>query len=311
MRIEYPDAVYHVMNRGKGRQKVFLTKEDFSEFLKLLEQVHNRWKVKIYAYCILDNHYHLCLETPEGNLSRVMRHVDGVYTQRFNGAHKTDGPLFRGRYKALVIDREKYLGSVVRYIHLNPVKAGVVKEPGEYEWSSHGVYVTKRKGIRWVDTQRLLESLGGLAGFDAFVKAGNDEATEIFYRRGRLPPILGDEEFVEEIRDKVEGPDGEHTRDEGKLLRPGMEEIVQCVAAAYGIKEGSILRSVRGRENEGRQVVMYLAYEVGWMKLNEIARAMGLGSYGAVGWNCAKVRERMRAEPKFKRCVERLISDLE
>ena len=310
LRIEYPDAVYHVMNRGKGRQKVFLREEDREEFLKLLEEIHRRWKVEIYAYCLMDNHYHICFRTPQGNLSRVMRHVDGVYTQRFNRAHKTDGSLFRGRYKALVIDEEEYLGAVVRYIHLNPVKAGLVKEPKDYEWSTHRVYVTRSQRVGWVHTQKLSESLGGGKGFDEYVKAGNDEEIEKFYKRGRLSPILGDEVFVEEVQDKVKGPGDEHVRDEGKILQPRIEKIIKCVATGYGVNKAQILKSVRGQENEARQVAMYLAYEVGWMKLQEIARAMGLGSYGAVGWNCAKVRERKDNEPGFKRRIERLIGDL-
>ena len=310
LRIEYPDAIYHVMNRGKGRQKVFLREEDRGEFLKLLEEIHRRWKVEIYAYCLMDNHYHVCLGTPLGNLSRVMRHVDGVYTQRFNRAHKTDGSLFRGRYKALVIDEDEYLGSVVRYIHLNPVKAGLVREPKDYGWSTHRVYVMRSERREWVHTQKLLESFGGSHGFDKYVKAGNDEEIEKFYKRGRLSLILGDEAFVEEVQDKVKGPGDEHVRDEGKILQPGFEKIIKCVAEAYGVQGKDIVKAVRGQENEARQVAMYLAYEVGWMKLQEIAKAMGLGSYGAVGWNCAKVRARKDSEGGFKRRIEQLIEDL-
>ncbi len=123
LRITYPGAVYHVMNRGASRKRVFTHHADYEVFLQLLEDCHRRWKVEILAYCLMGNHYHLCLRTPEENLPRVMRHVNGVYTQHVNRTQGRDGPLFRGRYKALVVETDTYLSAVIRYIHLNPVKA--------------------------------------------------------------------------------------------------------------------------------------------------------------------------------------------
>ena len=141
LRVEYPDAVYHVMNRGAARQPIFLTQADRKRFLQVLEEAWKRWRFKVHAYCLTDNHYHLCLQTPEAKLSRIMRHLNGVYTQRYNRIHDRDGPLFRGRYKALLIEVEDYLGQVVRYIHLNPVAAGIARQPQDYRWSSPPDYL--------------------------------------------------------------------------------------------------------------------------------------------------------------------------
>jgi REP element-mobilizing transposase RayT len=151
LRIQYPGAVYHVMNRGGSRQRVFLDEQDYQGFLKTIGEVHDRWAVDVFAYCIMGNHYHVCLRTPEGNLSRVMQHLDGLYTQRFNRLHRRDGALFRGRYKAIVVDKDNYLAQVVRYIHLNPVEAGLVGEPETYMWSSHRFYLRRNLpiGSRW------------------------------------------------------------------------------------------------------------------------------------------------------------------
>src|SRR2546428_2097688 len=132
LRIQFPGAVHHVMNRGTARQATFLDEEDYGLFLNTLGEAFDLWGTEIFAYCLMKNHYHLCLRTPKGNLSRVMRHVDGLYTQRFNRAHDRDGPLFRGRYRAILVDADEYLATVVRYIHLNPVEARVVKLPEEY-----------------------------------------------------------------------------------------------------------------------------------------------------------------------------------
>ena len=180
LRIEYPGAVYHVMNRGLSRQLVFRDSNDYQAFLKVLTEVHALWGVQILAYCLMPNHYHLCVKTPQGNLSRVMRHVNGVYTQGFNRAHRRDGPLFRGRYKAILIDVETYLASVVRYIHLNPVKAKVASSPEQYVWSSHGQYLKPKSAFEWLAIAELLQECGSPRVFHQFVLSGNEAEVEAF-----------------------------------------------------------------------------------------------------------------------------------
>ncbi|MEE8124282.1 MAG: transposase [Nitrospirales bacterium] len=107
LRLEYPGAVYHVMNRGLARQATFRSPTDYETFLQVLHETHTLWGGEVLAYCLMGHHYHLCLRTPEGNLGRVMRHLNGVYTQRFNRVHRRDGPLFRGRYKASLVEAVK------------------------------------------------------------------------------------------------------------------------------------------------------------------------------------------------------------
>ena len=152
----------------------------------------------------MKNHYHLCLRTPKGNLSRVMRHIDGLYTQRFNRHHKRDGPLFRGRYKAILkailVDEDEYLAQVVCYIHLNPVQVGVAQQREEYRWSSHVKYL-QTKGIpQWLNTEEVLEQMGGRKGFHEFVLSGNEETLENFYNSRRHSPVLGRVEFAQRIK---------------------------------------------------------------------------------------------------------------
>ena len=120
LRIEYEGAWYHIMNRGAGKQIIFHNETHYNLFLKLLSEIHNRYRIEVHAYCLMNNHYHLLIRTPLANLSRAMRHINGVYSQRYNGLQKTDGPLFRGRFKSIIIDSENYLLRLSRYIHLNP-----------------------------------------------------------------------------------------------------------------------------------------------------------------------------------------------
>jgi len=150
LRIEYPGAWYHVMNRGRRGEAIFITDEDRGIFLELLKEVVEQWNVKVAAYCLLTTHYHLLVQTPDANVSRCMRHINGVYTQRFNRVHRSDGQLFRGRYKSILIDADSYLLAVLRYIHRNPLRAGLVENLDAYHWSSHGGYVSGAKEWDWL-----------------------------------------------------------------------------------------------------------------------------------------------------------------
>ena len=132
LRIQYPDAWYHVMNRGRRGEKLFEGKKDYETFIELLKDIVEDYKVNIAAYCLMSNHYHLLIQTPKGNISRSMRHLNGVYTQRYNRSHLCDGQLFRGRYKSILIDADGYLLELVRYIHRNPLEAGMVNDLSKY-----------------------------------------------------------------------------------------------------------------------------------------------------------------------------------
>ncbi len=137
LRILYPGAVYHVMNRGRARQPVFRAAADRQAFLTGLTEAHALWGLGVYADCPMETHYHLALKTPEASLPRVMRHINEICTQWFNRAHRRHGPLFRGRYRALCLDAEASRGAVVRDVHRNPLEATLVRDPGAFRWSSH------------------------------------------------------------------------------------------------------------------------------------------------------------------------------
>jgi REP element-mobilizing transposase RayT len=294
------------MNRGTARQATFLTAEDHQAFLDTLAEAHRQWDIEIFGYCLMTNHYHVCLRTPKGNLSRVMRHVDGLYTQRFNRSHGRDGPLFRGRYKAILIDADEYLSAVVRYIHLNPVEAGIVKMPEDYRWSSHGYYLRKKGVPNWVSTSEIIGQVGGRNAFHDFVLSGNEEALSRFYTSSRHSPVLGGEGFVERIREPTMELGREHPRYERRGLWPNGEQVIGKVAGFYKISKDAVLTGVRGRENKARKVAMYIVTRQCDLTLQETARLFGLGSYGAVGWSCNWVRTKMEKEKTFRDQIERI-----
>ncbi len=304
LRIEFPDAVYHVMNRGGGRQRTFVRKEDYRAFLKTLAEVHELWRVEVFAYCLLGNHYHVCLRTPEGNLSRIMRHLDGLYTQRFNRAHRRDGALFRGRYKAIVVNADEYLTSVVRYIHLNPIEARLVKEPQAYPWSSHPAYLHPNKVPIWLNVGQVLGGFATTKTFHEFVLSGNDRLIKEFYNRPRQSPILGSGDFLDRIKRKLGRIGREHPRYERVGLHPSVDVVLCLVAQQYGLPLENLVNGRRGKENEARKVAMYLVKRLCDLTLQETAERFNVRSYGVVGWACLGVQSRMDSDKKLRKRVE-------
>lgn len=204
LRIEYSGAVYHVMNRGGASRPIFRSQVDYQIFLDLLGETVDQWDIVIHAFSLMPNHYHLLIETPLGNLQRAMRHINGVYTQRFNRKWKIDGHLFRGRYKAILVKEDAYLVELIRYIHLNPVLAKMVKQPQYHRWTSHRNYMGNDK-IAWLTTGRLLEYFGKRLNLarrklHAFVLEGVPEALKLRLESKKWPSVLSSENFEEWVK---------------------------------------------------------------------------------------------------------------
>jgi putative transposase len=286
LRIEFPDAHYHVMNRGLAYQDIFVERSDRELFLELLGQCHAMWDVRVLAYCLLDNHYHLLVRTPEPNLSRIMRHLDGVYTQRYNRAHRRDGPLFRGRYRAIVVDAEEYLLAVARYIHRNPVEAGSVATPEAYEWSSCRSYVEEGEAPKWLDVEPLLSRFPDKdrkEAFLAFMRAEEEQSIKAFYASEQALPVLGSKGFWERIRSWMGGR-AQTLKDvpQVKRISPDLTSCFKAVMQVYGKPEEALKRSRRGERNEARAMAMYVCRKMAGMKEEEIAKAFHLSGYSAL-----------------------------
>lgn len=317
LRIEYQDALYHVMNRGAGRRTVFHDDACAEAFLQGLAEAHLRFGARIHAWCLMGNHYHLLLSTPRGNLSRIMRHVDGLYTQRHNRLRALDGPLFRGRYKAVLIDGPSYLLQVSRYIHRNPVetRTPLVRRLIDYRWSSYRAYLGKAPAPAWLDCEPVFGELaaGGRrrAAYRAFVEAGNDAEIEGFYAGVRLAPVLGDREFCEKalLRARVRG--GEVPRRESRAPVP-IRRILAAVAGHYDISPADLRTATRGRgaRNIPRAMAMKLCQEAGGARLAEIADAFGVGHYSTVSQTIARLGAWMGKDRKLLRDYKVLSQDL-
>jgi REP element-mobilizing transposase RayT len=206
LRLEFEDAIYHVTARGNRREPIFQDDSDRRMLLGIVGQALERFDATTYAYCLMENHYHFVLRTRQPNLSRLMRHINGVYTQAFNRRHMQVGHLFQGRFKALLVDKDAYFLEVCRYVDLNPVRAGIVARPGDWPWSSHRAHVGQAPTPDWLDSTALHGQLSpkpelGARSYARFVAAGRgvrlwDEALS-----GQI--YVGDAQFVRRMQTRV------------------------------------------------------------------------------------------------------------
>ncbi len=201
LRIEYPDAVYHVFSRGNERKSIFRSAHDYNLFLDILSDSALTYNFLVHAYSLMPNHFHILIETKDPNLSYIMKRLLGLYTQRFNRRHKRVGHLFQGRYKALLVDKDAYFLQVSRYIHLNPVKAKLTKYPEDHEYSSMRYYL-KEKSPNFLHKDFTLGQFESSAMYRSFVLEGLNDQQDIL-KNARGGAILGSEDFLNKVKTKI------------------------------------------------------------------------------------------------------------
>lgn len=311
LRIEFPNAYYHVTNRGNEGVRVFPSDRYYRAFLDGVAEACSRFNVEVHAYCLLGNEYHLLLKTPEGNLSRFMRQVDGLYTQHYQRMKKSTGSVFRARYKSVLVQQERYLLRLSRYIHcLAPPSKGQAKD---YAWSSLVFYANREKPPRWLERREVLTQLNGgarpYARYLDYVSEGPDDELRHFYARRNLQSVLGDEKFRQKMKRKS-SPDTPRgvSRGAEARRRPGIREVVAVVAKQFKVSEESIYRAARGpgSKNVPRWVAMYLCQEVSAVTLQTIAQRFGLKRYGTVSTTIGKLKQEMREDARMASSVEKL-----
>lgn len=310
LRIQYPDAWYHVMNRGRRGEPVFPDDAARKGFIRLLRETGEMWHMRVSAYCLMGNHYHLLVQTPRANLSRCMRHIDGVYTQRINKRLEWDGPVFRGRYKAVLIDKDSYLLEVLRYIHRNPVRAGLSKTPDGYSWTSHRGYLSQATEWDWLHKDALLSTLERSpsrrrSAYVGFVSTPDTKALVQFYSAQRLKPVLGAAAFLQWVKDTFIEPMRHAEVASTDAGDPTIDGVLAATAAAYRTKPESLLESRRGRANEPRNVAMLLSWTETGEGMEGIAAAFGLRNARSIAGTVHRLKSRMASDGPLRDRVER------
>jgi len=269
-RVHYPAALYHVMMRGNSGQDVFSDDTDRYRFYLLLQETVARYGHRIHAFCLMSNHIHLAVQVGDVPLSRIMQNIGFRYTRWINWRRKSSGHLFQGRFKAVLVDADSYLLQLTRYIHLNPVRAGMVQAPEEYPWSGHRAYLGQET-IAWLTTEWVLSQYGQSVDrarheYRKFVEQGKDEGRQSEFHSGRVDEsrILGDDDFMDRVL--VRRP-----------KRPlSLTDIVARVCQEYSIDQQELATPGRyRRRSEARGMAAWLILETGCGSISELGKITG------------------------------------
>lgn len=302
LRIEYPGAFYHVTSRGNEKKDVFKSQRDREKFLSYLESATERYGAAVHVYCLMSNHYHLLLQTPQGNLSQIMRHINGAYTNYFNAKRKRAGHLFQGRYKAILVEKDAHALELSRYIHLNPVRAGMVPMPEEYRWSSYQSYIGKVEPPNWL---RTTEQLGYFQGAEREKREAYRKFVEVVIGEEMENPlagavgtaILGSHEFIARIEER-------HIKD--KDGNPDVPDLKK-VACRWSVKEivETVKATVKEENRLTRKLCIYMCHRYSGARLKEIGDLFGVGAAG-VSQESRRFAAVIREDGDLKKLVDEL-----
>lgn len=296
LRITYAGAYYHVTSRGNERKDIFKSRRDREQFLSYLESSVTRYGAIIHAYCLMTNHYHLLLETPEGNLPEIMRHINGAYTNYYNTKRKRAGHLFQGRYKAILIEADEYLMELTRYIHLNPVRGGLSEKPEAHPWSSYQDYIGSRPAPVWLRTNMVMERFGDSKRYRQFVEEMLGKEYESPLQAAVASTLLGSEPFVQEIM---------ATHLDGKQVErdvPAIRELSKSRKIEMIIEN---VRGVFGDTSLGQKAGIYLAHRHSGARLKELGAYFGKND-SAIAQTTRRLKGQMAVDVNLKKMVDSL-----
>ena len=321
LRVEYPGAWYHVLNRGRRKEDIFFEDGDRKLFFKLLEEATRLYKLEVHAYTLMSNHYHLLVCTPEGNLSKIMRHINGKYTQIINKKYHYEGSVFKGRYKSILVQQQEYLLELVRYIHRNPLKAGIEKELGFHQWTSHRAYMKKRDRPKWLKVEQVVKQFGeyeraALKKMDQFVRQPTSKELEGQLDEGRWPSVLGCDAFKEHVKEllmgkKIEVEEVPDYREYEKQV--SVEALLGEVALAYDMDPALIKKKRYPASMNIKRALIYICREDLQKGCREIGEALdGISRSAITRQYLAACRDWDEQKgcfeniKKARRCLERI-----
>lgn len=306
--MQFCGGLYHITTRGNERKDIFRNDKDRKHYLKTLIRYKEELKFYLYCYMLMPNHTHLLIETPLGNIAKIMLCVNTNYTTYFNKKYNRVGHLFQGRYKSIIVDKENYLLELIRYIHLNPVRAGIVERPEDYKWSSHKKYLggVDRTGLICVAT--VLSHFGatmaqGIQNYQDFVNSGvSDEDVEI--KNGQF---IGKDAFIQGLMDKM-GLNKKQIGNEGTEKRKlGPDKIVGVVSKESGLSVAEIRLSRAHDAVKIRDMAIWVARRLSGKTLREIGEYFG----GIKHQTVSKAIERIERSKKLKEMAEKYLAKVE
>jgi REP element-mobilizing transposase RayT len=317
LRVEYPGAFYHVINRGISREKLYNSPRDYEKFLQYLEKATERFAVIVHTYCLMDNHYHLLLETAEPNLSVMMQWLNVSYATYFNRKHNRNGHLFQGRFKAILIDAEAYLKHLSRYIHLNPVRAKIIETPEQYRWSSYSAFIGKKKPPKFLQTDWLLSNFGintkkARKNYKEFIEGADIKSVKDLSKKLEGGFILGDTDFVNWVKETfLSKRDDEKEIPQLKQLKPRVapEIIVDQVSKAFN-SEAEKIRKKGLKRNKAREVAIYLSRDLGGISCSDLGVFFGGVSGALITMMEKRIAEETSRNPRLKQKIQKIKKEI-
>jgi len=303
LRIQYPGGWYHVTSRGNERKAIFKSKGDREKFLSYLKSAHERYGALIHVYCLMNNHYHLLVETPRSNLSQILHHINGAYTNYYNVKRKRAGHLFQGRYKAIVVDKDAYCQELSRYIHLNPVRAGIVDRPSEYPWSSYGYYVGVKKQPEWATVETVLEYFDKDVNkarkyYRKFIEEvlGKEIANPL--KNVFASTFLGSDRFIDWAKEKWIGYKNADVRN-----IPALKELKGAPSLEY--IEQKVRSVIDGMDPLYKKFCLYLSQQYGGYRLKDIGAYYHMRG-SAVSQSNRRLKGKIDRAKKFKKQLKEI-----
>lgn len=312
-RIEFPGALYHVLSRGNGHQDVFLSDDDRHLFLALLEEVSERFCVEIYAYVLMNNHYHLLLKTIDANLSKAMQWFGTSYVRKFNLNNHSIGHLFQGRFKSIIVENDAYLLRLSYYIHRNPLRAKIVERLAEYPWSSYRFYAYKKYPPDWLKTKTILKQVSGDDCHEAYrtkVQKYSDEESSV-WEDVKHGLIYGSQDFVSDLKDRFlnDKKDIELPQYNSLFREFDPDLLLNKASRNLGIEIEAIrnVQRIGADKKDKRDLLVYFLWKTGRFSNRKIGSFFGL-TYSAVSRYVKEINGRIQVEPKIKEKYQKVKS---
>jgi len=312
LRLAFENACYHITSRGIRKHKIFLSDKGKSKFIEILNETFNKFSLLCYAYCLMDNNYHLFVKTPKANISRAIHYLNTSYTNWFKAEHKITGSILQGRYKSILVEEDSYGIALSAYIHLNPRRAGIVENLGEYKWSSYLNYVGDNKlAVDSLNTEFILNQFNkDLKKARRLYKKYLKENTNIKdpYKESFKSIVLGSKEYIEDIIKKI-GKLGEKREipftKRINTITP--DRIIKAIERKYEIRKKEIIEKKKG--NVYRKLSMYLIKKHTDLRLKQIGDIYKM-DYTAISQSCIRFERELSKKRKLKKMLKEIEDSL-
>lgn len=296
LRIEFEGALYHVTSRGNGRAPIFRDDNDFQRRMDWLFRTVDTYGWLLHAFVLMSNHDHLFVETPQANLSAGMQYLNGSYSGYFNARHRRTGHVFGGRYKGILIEQEGHYDEISRYIHLNPVRAGMVSRPQDWRWGSFPGYSRRKMRLPWVTYSRVLaefgtDELAARRGYRRFIAEGLRRSIESPLESALHGLLLGSDKFADAVRRRLKGKDPDPAVPQQRRMqrRPSLDQIREVVASQWKLDPKAWINGRRS-DHIARASVAYLARCRFGYTATQTARALGYAGPSSVNMAIRRIQ---------------------